>query len=122
MPQAEKLRWRVEPSVEVCGVQCGGKCCRMIGYLKVTNEERRRMARLDWRIGAKFIKMVERPGWYAMNLPCPLQDKQTNLCTAHDARPQCCRNFPSKPVDGCLVYPPEEGHAAARLEFATDVG
>lgn len=105
--------YRVEPSAEVCGVQCGGKCCKSKGYLQVTNEERRRMVRLDWRLDSRFIKMPEKPGWYAMNLPCLLQDPKTNLCTAHDARPQCCRNFPTKPFDGCLVLPLEKVDAAA---------
>jgi Fe-S-cluster containining protein len=37
---------------------------------------------------------------------CPYLDTQ-GACSIYEDRPSACRTFPTEPVPGCLVWPPE---------------
>ena len=108
------MNYAVEPSIEVCAKQCGGKCCRGPGHVNVTNEERRRLVALNWRVGLTIVKRDDND-MYAMNFKpaCVFLDQATNLCTIYEQRPAACARFPVRPTRDCIVWPLERADAAA---------
>ena len=108
--------WDREPSIEVCAVECGAKCCREPGYLPIALTEIHRLKHLfpddvtfrttikneggtHWLedTGHVYIVFAENGG------QCPnLADD--NSCSIWVDRPQACQDFPARPHDGCLVW------------------
>lgn len=96
------------PSLELCANQCHARCCRAPGYLKLTEREAERMARL----APLPITVFRVPGEDRLTMHfsenggmCPLLDDATSTCTWYGNRPVACARFPEQPNPGCLVWP-----------------
>ena len=95
--------WTRQPSIALCAVECGAKCCKGPGYFRMTDEEATRL-----RKKKKDLRMVAQGSMWLVRWE---QGEQcaflgpNNACTIYDERPRACRCFPSKPHKGCLVWP-----------------
>lgn len=114
-------------TIKLCADECGAKCCRNPSMRpEVTPDERRRLSLAGEVLGLdvtfKFShnalvldpdtgQEVERKVIFKIDYlddgACPFLDRDTNLCRIHEARPNACANFPTRPLHGCLVYPAE---------------
>jgi len=100
---------RGTPSLTLCRDQCGARCCKAPGYLKLSDREAQRMATLAPRpltvfrdpADAKITMHFSENGGQ-----CPLLSP-TNECTWYTGRPVACARFPEQPNPGCLVWPLE---------------
>ena len=110
--------WVREPSIQVCAVECGAKCCREPGYLPVSLEEVTKGDKLfppktvfrnmvEGHDG-QFFKTEETGHWYLVFADsggrCP-NLAPDNTCSVWLTRPTACREFPKVPQLGCLVSP-----------------
>lgn len=97
------------PSLAVCQQECGARCCRAPGYLKLSDREAQRMATLSPRPITVFRDPQD--GKLTMHFSenggqCPLLSAE-HLCTWYTGRPVACARFPEQPNPGCLVWPLE---------------
>jgi len=113
---AAALPYARPPSVEVCAVECGAKCCRQRGQVVfMTDDEQERLARLAGTRTIRFREVAEkrdpthRAGWLLAFVDnggvCPFLDQSSNLCSIYEDRPLACRRFPTAPTAGCPVWP-----------------
>ena len=108
--------WVREPSIQVCAVECGSRCCKEPGYIALTLDEAETLHE-DWP-KAKFRPEVTNAAGvhnfidtervyflFADNGgQCPYLD-DAGACGIHDMRPEACRTFPDYPAEYCLVWP-----------------
>lgn len=97
--------WKQRPSIQLCAVECGAKCCKAPGFFFVTTPEMRRLKGLNKK--AKFMR--HESVWvfdhdFNGGQCVFLVD---NMCSIYSDRPDACRKFPNKPYEDCLVWPKE---------------
>ena len=112
---AAALPYARPPSVEVCAVECGAKCCRArSARILVTDEEHDRLLALAGTRTVTFREVtkdrIHREGWLLAladqpGSVCPFLDQASNLCSIYEHRLRACQRFPTVPVAGCLVWP-----------------
>ena len=108
--------WAVEPSLEVCAVQCGAACCQAPGYIALTYAEAERFAGFFPEVGFREEVTNAHGTWRTRDTEriyllfsdndgfCPFLD-ENNACADHPNRPAACRSFPDYPAEYCLVWP-----------------
>lgn len=110
---------RQAPTLAMCSVECGAKCCRAPLVLSVTETELPAMLALrpdidmaehgrtdTWidlatgeQVARTVVTFADEPGQ-----ACPFLDQPTNRCTVYEARPESCRGFPDRPESWCLAW------------------
>lgn len=96
--------WQRDATFELCVEQCGGKCCSMDLRVNMTKEEAMRLAK---HAGGTLIASYDKTKShheYSMNIKGGCQFLKDGACSVHEDRPDACRNFPHRPVEGCAVW------------------
>lgn len=101
--------WQRLPTVQLCAVECGAKCCKAPGHARITREEMHVLKALASTMGKKVKVYNNGPKVWILDHEvnggqCPFL-ADDNTCSIHDQRPQACRTYPSRPSEGCLVWP-----------------
>lgn len=105
-------------ATRTCAVDCGAKCCRTARGLIARTVEMRRLKELatTLRVKARFLclptvsgdrETFGQPRWQLQQVDgaCPFLDRTLNLCRIYEERPKVCRDFPTRPHQGCLLWP-----------------
>jgi len=96
-------RWQREPSAELCGEQCGAKCCRGPGSVTLTKAEAARLRAKNRGFNPEPAENDRYVVRWAEDEHCAFLGAD-NLCTIYSERPLACRRFPMKPYPNCLVW------------------
>ena len=87
---------------------CPGKCCRYFALPIDTPESQKEYDNMRWYLlHERAAIFVDDGTWYLLVYsPCNFLDKETNLCSIYETRPNICREYSS---DECeyedyLVY------------------
>ena len=89
--------------------QCRAQCCRGAIILMLQPHEvsllRQRARKFDVALnvedradGTGWVRFAEHPGSH-----CPMLDDTTSSCRIYEERPQRCRDFPERMVEGCII-------------------
>jgi len=97
------------PSLALCRDQCGARCCRAPGSIRVSRHEARKLN--TW--AGRELVYREVPDWHPemvlLNFSenggqCPLLAPDRS-CSIYPYRPVGCHLFPQAPHEECLVWP-----------------
>lgn len=91
-----------EPSIQICAVECGAKCCTNPGIAVLSDDEEQRLRAL--KPDAPFA--LGSDGRWALFLKpdgCAFLT-ENKTCSIYAQRPSACRAFPIKPTSYCLLW------------------
>lgn len=91
-------------SIEVCANQCGSKCCRGPGFIRLRKDEAERLSKLSPFFLADPDDQGRPTVFLEAGEACVFLGAKGE-CTIYEQRPEACRKFPSSPWPGCLVWP-----------------
>ena len=93
----------------ICMNECRAMCCRgpLLLELAASEVEGFVAAGKKLQVHVKVNTTVDGPGWVKFadhpGEQCPMLDSKTYACRIYQARPQRCREFPSRPTPGCAI-------------------
>ena len=95
------LFWKRKPSLKLCAVECGAKCCKD-KQVSLIDDEVKMLGAMNSKVD---LRMNAETGKYFMltGSRCTFLGDQ-NECSIYDVRPKACRTFPYKPFDFCSVW------------------
>lgn len=96
--------WTQAATRELCVEQCGGACCSMDLRVNMTKLEAVRLAKLAGETIIMSFNKSRTKAPYSMNIKDGCRFLKNGGCSIHEDRPNACRNFPHRPVDGCAVW------------------
>ncbi len=89
--------------------ECRAQCCRGAMILTLQPHEIPLLQQQSTELGVE-LKVETRPsgvGWVRFTdhpgSHCPMLDDATSSCRIYDQRPQRCRDFPERVVEGCII-------------------
>lgn len=99
---------RQPPSLDLCAKECGARCCKAPGSIRLSRREALKLntwagRELNYRhTGTESVLMnfSENGGQCPMLAP-------DNSCRIYPYRPVGCHLFPQQPYRDCLVWPEE---------------
>lgn len=96
--------WLIKPaSKELCGDECGARCCKEPGFMLLSPKEKVRLKKLNPNL--KVAKYKDKKNWIVWFKGCDCIFLKGNVCSIYTERPYACRSFPSRPHPKCLVWP-----------------
>ena len=98
-----------EEASRLCRVECRAQCCRGAMILTLQAHEVSLLQRRASEFGVD-LTVESRPegmGWVRFadhsGSHCPMLDDATASCRIYEERPQRCRDFPERVVEGCII-------------------
>jgi len=97
-----------QASKAICTDECGAQCCRAPGHFRCDEDELEVLREEAVRLGVR-VRVVRLADKWAVDFKnndgaCPFLDRDTSLCRVYAARPQACRDFPTKYEERCVLF------------------
>jgi Fe-S-cluster containining protein len=86
----------------ICALECGARCCTNSGEILLREGEGEKYLALAKQRGVDLKLVDGLSGSQYIPLPCPFLENGT-LCSIHDQKPEPCKTYPWKKMDGCMV-------------------